>query len=145
MKSEMCSLASEQPKGAATVYRVSYRWGNMHLLLFHFSVWLPSSKKKYFHSFYLSYIAVETKTSLMIQFFLLIIWENRQLCVGVILSLSGILLEKERLQSISKIENNLLKSERQRFQEKIFVIRTWAPFYTSDLPFLCTGNDFFPT
>lgn len=33
MKSGMCSLASEQHKGAATLYKVSYRWGNMYFLL----------------------------------------------------------------------------------------------------------------
>lgn len=138
----MCSLASEQHKGAATVYRVSYRWGNMffYLLLFllcHCQV----PKRSFFYHFYLSYVAVETKTRLMIQFPLLVIWENRQLCAGELLYCVKDAFEKKTPSECFKDFKKSFEIWNAKISGKIFVIRTQRTFYTSDFPLLHTGND----
>lgn len=120
MKSEMCSLATEQPKKAATVYRVSYRWGHMYFCyLLLLTVWLPSSKKNYFHGFYLSYVAVEAKAGLMIQFpSTYYLRKQTALWWCTPLVCQGCFSKKNMLRVFQRFKKNLLKSEMQRFQEK---------------------------
>jgi len=93
-----------------------------------FSVWLPASKKKYFHSLYSSSVAVEAKTSLMIQFPLLIIWENRQLCNGVLLSSVKDAFEKRTPSECFKDFKKSFEIWNANISGKIFVIRTSVPF-----------------
>lgn len=142
MKSEMCSLATEQPKKAATVYRVSYRWGHMYFAyLLLLTMWLPSSKKNYFHGFNLSYVAVEAKAGLMVQFHstyylrkqTALWWCAPLLCQGC--------FSKKNMfrvfQRFKKIFWNLKCKDFRKNLSHYYSVN----FYTSDFPFLCTGND----
>lgn len=129
MKSEMCSLATEQPKKAATVYRVSYRWGHMYFAyLLLLTMWLPSSKKNYFHGFNLSYVAVEAKAGLMVQFHSTYFWENRQLCDGVLLCSAKDAFQKRTCSECFKGLKKSFEIWNAKISGKICLITTQSTF-----------------
>lgn len=90
------------------------------LLITFFSVCVVAKfQKEALPRFHLSYIPVETKTCLMIQFPLLIICENKQVWDSFLFSSVKDPFEKETpSECVKDFLKNLLKSEMQKFQEK---------------------------